>query len=39
MMVATGDGSVRGVAGDIDPLAWAAVLTIDGGESLGSVSR
>ena len=38
MMVATGDGGVRGVDGDIDPLIWAAALTIDGSESLGSLA-
>jgi prepilin-type N-terminal cleavage/methylation domain-containing protein len=37
MNVAIGDGSVRVVEGNVDPLVWAAALTIDGGESLGSL--
>jgi prepilin-type N-terminal cleavage/methylation domain-containing protein len=36
MTVALGDGSVRGVAGDIDPAVWSALLTPAGGEVINS---
>ena len=37
MIVGTGDGGVRTVEGNIDPLIWASALTIDGAESPGSL--
>jgi prepilin-type N-terminal cleavage/methylation domain-containing protein len=37
MNICAGDGSVRNVGGDVDPLIWASALTIDGGESLGGL--